>query len=75
LRDSAVPILIGITLGIAGSLASTRVIQSFLFETDPTDTVTLVSVAIALATTGGLAALLPARRAARVDPATSLRTE
>lgn len=75
LRDSAMPILVGITLGLAGAMASTRVIQSFLFETDPTDRVTMLSVAITLAISAVLAAWLPATRAARVDPATSLRTE
>jgi putative ABC transport system permease protein len=75
LNDSAVPILIGVALGIAGSIAGSRVIQSFLFETDPADGVTLLSVAFALATSGCLAALGPAMRAARVDPSTCLRVE
>jgi ABC-type antimicrobial peptide transport system permease subunit len=75
LKDSAVPILIGVALGIAGAIASTRLIQSFLFETDPTDGVTLASVTLALVTSGCLAALVPAMRASRVDPSTCLRVE
>jgi putative ABC transport system permease protein len=75
LNDSAVPILVGVALGIAGSVASARVIRSFLFETDPADGVTLVAVAFALATSGCLAALVPAMRASRVDPSTCLRVE
>jgi putative ABC transport system permease protein len=75
LRDSAVPIVIGTVLGLAGAMASARVIQSFLFETAPTDRLTLATVAIMLAGSGCLAALVPAMRAARVDPASTLRTE
>ncbi len=75
LKDAAVPIAIGTVLGIGGAVASARVIRSFLFETDPTDAFTLASVALVLVITGCLAALLPAMRAAKVDPASSLRTE
>jgi predicted permease len=75
LNDSAMPILIGVALGIAGSVASARVIRSFLFETDPVDVVTLVAVAFALVTSGCLAALFPAMRASRVDPSVCLRVE
>jgi len=75
MRDSAVPIAIGTALGVGGALAATRVIKSFLFETEPTDPVTLAAVAAALAAAGCLAALVPALRAAKVDPATSLRAD
>jgi len=75
LRDSAVPIIVGTVLGIGGALFATRLITSFLFNTAPTDAATLAAVAIALAVTGCLAALVPAMRAARVDPAMSLRAE
>jgi predicted permease len=74
-RDSALPIAIGTVLGVGGALLATGVIKSFLFATAPTDPVTLTIVAIALATTGCLAALVPAMRAAKVDPASSLRAE
>ena len=75
LRDSAVPIACGTIIGVAGAALATRVIESFLFETAPGDPVTLAVVALLLAVTGCLAALVPARRAARVDPALSLRAE
>jgi len=74
-RDSAIPIVIGVAIGIGGALAATRVIKTFLFETTPTDPVTLAAVAVTLAIAGTLAAWIPARRAARVDPVTALRTE
>ena len=75
MRDSAIPIAVGIVIGVGGAMLSTRVIESFLFDTAPTDPVTLAAVAVTLAAAGSLAALVPARRAARVDPASSLRSQ
>ena len=74
-RDSAVPIVIGTLLGLGGAALATRVIESFLFETTPTDPATFAAVALALVAAGTLAALVPATRAARVDPVTTLRAE
>lgn len=74
-RDAAWPIAIGVSAGVGGATLATRVIESFLFQTSPTDPLTLAAVALTLATAGCLAALLPALRAARVDPAISLRSE
>jgi putative ABC transport system permease protein len=74
-RDASVPIVIGTMLGLGGSLLATRVIKSFLFETAPTDPATLATVTIVLATAACLAAFIPSRRAAEVDPAISLRAE
>jgi putative ABC transport system permease protein len=73
LRDSAVPIVIGTLIGIGAALLATPAIRSFLFHTRPSDPLTLGSVAALLALTGCAAALIPSLRAARVDPATSLR--
>jgi predicted permease len=75
LQESALPIAIGTGAGIAAAAFSTRVIESFLFETAPTDAATLTAVAATLAIAGCLAALVPALRAARVDPAVSLRAD
>ncbi len=74
-RDSAIPVVIGVVIGIGGALLATRVIKTFLFETTPTDPLTLAAVAVTLAIAGTLAAWIPARRAARVDPVTALRAE
>ena len=74
-RDSAMPIGVGTAIGVGGALLATRAIESFLFETAPTDPATLAAVAAVLAATGCLAALVPALRAAKVDPASSLRAE
>ena len=75
LRESALPIAIGTVIGIGAALASARAIESFLFETAPTDPATLAAVAMTLSVTRCAAALVPALRAARVDPAISLRAE
>jgi putative ABC transport system permease protein len=74
-RDSAVPIAIGVASGAAAALLATRAIESFLFDTTRTDPVVLGAVAMALAVTACIAAVLPAIRAAKVDPAISLRSE
>ncbi len=74
-RDAALPIGIGALVGVGGALLATRAIESFLFQTAPTDPMTLGAVAVTLAAAGCLAALVPALRAAKVDPASSLRAD
>ena len=67
--------VVGIGLGLAGALASGRVLRSYLFELSPTDPATLALAAATLAGVALLASWLPARRAARVDPVVVLRSE
>jgi putative ABC transport system permease protein len=74
-RDSALPILAGTLVGVGGALLATKTIESFLFQTAPNDPMTLIGVAVVLSLAGCIAALVPAMRAAKIDPATSLRTE
>ncbi len=66
---------VGLGLGIAGTLAATQVVKSFLFGLQPDDPPTLAAAVAVLAGVAGIAAYLPARRAARVDPMTALRDE
>ena len=66
---------VGIAIGLAGALATTRVMQSLLFNVSPTDPMTLASVTIVLVVLGALAAYAPARRATKVDPVEVLRGE
>jgi putative ABC transport system permease protein len=66
---------IGILLGLAGSVALTRVMESFLFDVSPTDAMTFVGVSLLLAAVSLLAAYLPARKATRLDPTIALRCE
>jgi predicted permease len=68
-------VLIGLALGVIGSLALSRVLTGFLFGVRATDPMTFVVVSVLLAIVGGLACWLPARRAAKVDPMMALRSE
>jgi predicted permease len=74
-RDAAWPVAIGIAAGLAGAWAATRVIATFLYDTAPTDVTAFASAAGLLALAALVAVWIPARRAAQVDPVTSLRSE
>ncbi len=65
--------LIGIAIGIAAALMLTPLLEWQLYGISPMDPLTYVSVALTLATTAAIAALVPARRAMRIDPAKTLR--
>ncbi|MCI0432819.1 MAG: FtsX-like permease family protein, partial [Gemmatimonadetes bacterium] len=75
LREELVVIVLGLALGLAGAFAATRVLTASLFEVSAKDPVTFVAVAAILAVIAILATLLPARRAARVDPIVALRSD
>jgi len=75
LRDAVLPIVAGTLVGIGGALLSTRTIESFLFQTAPTDPATLATVSATLALAGSTSAFIPSLRVARVDPALTLRAE
>jgi len=66
---------IGLVVGLFGSFALTRVLRNLLFGVSPTDPVTFTAVPIVLLAVALAATYLPARRAARVDPMTSLRSD
>jgi putative ABC transport system permease protein len=73
LWEGGVLLVVGLVLGVIGSLAATRLIQGLLFGVTPNDPVTLAAVAVAMAGIGVGACWLPARRAAKVDPAVAMR--
>jgi predicted permease len=75
LREGLLLVGVGITLGLAGSLALTRAIRSLLFEVGPGDPVTLAAVSVVLAAIALLASYVPARRATRIDPMLALRCD
>jgi predicted permease len=66
---------IGLMLGVGGAFALTRLLQSQLFGVSAADPMTLTTVVVVLLGVALLAILLPANRAARVDPIDNLRTE
>ena len=68
-------VLIGVVIGLAGSLALTRAIQSLLFGVTASDPLTLATVMLLLVVVALLACYIPARRAAKVDPMVALRYE
>jgi putative ABC transport system permease protein len=74
-RDGALVIGAGLICGLAGALALTRLLRAFLFGVTPTDPMAFLAVAAVLSVVAMTATLAPARRAARVDPLTALRSE
>jgi putative ABC transport system permease protein len=66
---------IGVALGIVGSIATTRYLQTQLFGVRTIDPITLASVVLGLAVVAVAACYFPARRAAKVDPLIALRHE
>ncbi len=63
----------GVALGLGAGLWAAQYVETMLFQLEARDTVTFAGAAIVLTAVGALAAWIPARRAARLDPATVLR--
>src|SRR5499426_869862 len=75
LRQGLTLVLIGLALGVAGAFALTRMMSTLLFAVEPTDPLTWLAVALAVAALAALACFAPARRATLIDPLTALRSE
>jgi putative ABC transport system permease protein len=73
LRDAMRPVVIGLTLGLFGALAGGQVIAGVLYGVSPRDPIAITAAVGILLGAAALAILVPARRAARVDPVTILR--
>jgi predicted permease len=75
LLDGLRPALIGLALGLGASVAITRLIRSVLYGTSPLDATVFVLVIVTLLLSSTAACLVPAWRAARIDPMRALRSE
>jgi ABC-type antimicrobial peptide transport system permease subunit len=75
LREGMTPALGGAMAGFAGAFALTRLLQGFLFGVSPLDAGSLASGPVVMLAVAALACLIPAFRAARIDPAVVLRHE
>jgi ABC-type antimicrobial peptide transport system permease subunit len=74
-RDAVWPVALGLVVGVAAAYFATRVIATLLFQTTPHDPVALAAALATLGLSAVVAAWVPARRAALVDPVTALRAE
>jgi putative ABC transport system permease protein len=75
LLQSMRPVAVGITLGLCGAFALTRLMKTMLFEVSPSDPAILAGVTLLLVLVAAIAGILPAGRAARIDPLIALRDE
>jgi len=74
-RNALAMVTVGLMLGLLGALALTRVMKGMLFEVSPLDPPALAVACVSMVLIGLVAGFLPANRAARVDPVTTLRDE
>jgi ABC-type antimicrobial peptide transport system permease subunit len=75
LKESLWLVLAGIIIGVPAIFATTRLISSMLFEVDAVDPLTITLAIVLMIAVAIVAAFLPARRAARVDPMAALHNE
>ena len=75
IRQSLLPIVAGVVVGVGGSIASGRLLQDFLYQVEPGDPQVIATIVTLLLGVGLLASWLPARRAAAIDPMVALRDE
>jgi putative ABC transport system permease protein len=75
LKRAVLLLVLGLVSGLVASWFATRAIQAFLFGVGRHDPITILSVCALLAVSGLIAALIPARRAASIDPVQALRAE
>jgi ABC-type antimicrobial peptide transport system permease subunit len=66
---------VGLAISVPAALSTSRLVKSFLFETQPNDPRTLAWAALVLLSAVILAGYAPARRASRIDPLAALRNE
>jgi ABC-type antimicrobial peptide transport system permease subunit len=75
LREVCAMAIVGLAIGLPLALASSKLVESFLFRMKPNDPLSLAVAVAILLSAALLAGLVPARRASRIDPLTALRHE
>jgi predicted permease len=75
LRQAMTPVVLGLALGLAGALVTGKVLVSLLYEVSASDPATMATVSLLLLSVSVAASLVPAHRAACVDPMAALRQE
>jgi putative ABC transport system permease protein len=75
LRQGMAAVLLGLVLGLGGSLLAARSLTAFLYQVEPTDPATLGAVALLLGGIGLIACWVPALQATRVDPVVALKPD
>jgi putative ABC transport system permease protein len=75
LRQAATIVITGLAMGLVGAWFASQLVEGFLFGLTARDPYMLGLAAVTLTATAMLAGFLPARRAAQVDPAITLRTD
>jgi ABC-type antimicrobial peptide transport system permease subunit len=73
LRQALLLLIAGLAIGLPVALASTKLLESFLWGVEPNDPMAIAGAAAVLAISALLAGYLPSRRAARIDPMAALR--
>jgi ABC-type antimicrobial peptide transport system permease subunit len=75
LRDGLRRVVVGLAAGVVVALAAVRLMRSLLFEIAPADPLSFIVAPLVLFAVAAAAALLPARRATRIDPIVALRED
>jgi ABC-type antimicrobial peptide transport system permease subunit len=75
MREVLLLIALGVGVGLAAAMATTRLVGALLFRLSPTDPLTIALATLLMIVVAALAGYLPARRASRIDPMVALRYE
>ena len=75
MRQSLMPVIVGVAIGIPTSLAAMRLLSSVLFGIEPGSPFAVTAAVLALSTAAVISAVVPAIRASRIEPAITIRYE